>query len=282
MQLEIFDVEHGACALLTCDNGDRMMIDCGHNANSGWLPGDLLGSRGVKTLQMLTITNFDEDHVSGLPNLLEKVDVKWLWRNKSVAPDILRKLKSEDGMGRGIDCLVEMMSRYSGDGTSSPKPDFPGIERKAFCHKYPTFDDENNLSMVLHIKINGVGFLFPGDLETKGWEALLEKNSDFRTAVANTHVLIASHHGRESGICDDIFTKHGCRPIWVVISDKGYKYETQKTVGYYASKTQGGNFNNEERKVLTTRNDGTIVFSFSPNGWWAEPAKTLGHALNLI
>lgn len=42
MQLQIFDVEHGACALLTADNGTRLMIDCGHNATTGWRPGSYL------------------------------------------------------------------------------------------------------------------------------------------------------------------------------------------------------------------------------------------------
>jgi glyoxylase-like metal-dependent hydrolase (beta-lactamase superfamily II) len=65
MQLQIFDVEHGACALLTADNSARFMIDCGHNATSGWKPGGyLLGSK-ISTIEMLAITNYDEDHASG-------------------------------------------------------------------------------------------------------------------------------------------------------------------------------------------------------------------------
>lgn len=271
MQLEIFDVEHGACALLTCDNGQRLMIDCGHNAKSGWRPGDMLRNRGVSKLEMLAITNYDEDHVSGLPNLLEKVDVDWLWRNKSVSADTLKKLKSEDGMGLGIECLAGMIQRFTGGG-NTPAPEFPGVERKVFYHEYPTFDDENNLSMVLYLKINGIGFLFPGDLETAGWEALLTKDAEFQKAVANTNVLIASHHGRENGICDDIFSQYGCEPYWIVISDKGYMYDTQKTVSYYADKCKGGAFGNDMRKVLTTRNDGTIVFWFEPGKWGAKSA----------
>jgi hypothetical protein len=47
MHLQIFDVEHGACALLTCDNGARLMIDCGHNSTTGWYPGDYLASLGI-------------------------------------------------------------------------------------------------------------------------------------------------------------------------------------------------------------------------------------------
>lgn len=75
MNLQIFDVEHGACALLTCNNETRLMIDCGHNASTGWYPGSYLRSKGITYLDMLAITNYDEDHVSGLANLLENVKV---------------------------------------------------------------------------------------------------------------------------------------------------------------------------------------------------------------
>jgi len=281
MQLEIFDVGHGACALLTCDNGSRMMIDSGHNASTGWKPGDMLKERGVTYLELLAITNYDEDHASGLPNLLEHVDVGWLLRNKSVEAESLRELKSDDGMGVGIDCLVDMIPGYTSSATpTTSEPVFSGVERKVFYHDYPTFDDENNLSMVLHLKINGAGFLFPGDLEKKGWEELL-KRSDFQAAVADTRVLIAAHHGRDGGVCDDIFAKYGCKPYWVVISDKWHIHDTQKTVDYYSSKAIGGPFNGETRYVLTTRSDGTIVFKFGPDGWSAAPAPKQANKTSL-
>ncbi len=268
MKLEIFDVEHGACALLTADDGTRMMIDCGHNGSTGWRPGTHLSNSGISKLDLLAITNYDEDHVSGLPNLRKNVEIGKLWRNKSVSPDSLVKLKSEDGMGVGIDELVTMAKTYT--YTGGTPFEMPGVERSAFHLNYPEFDDENNLSFVIHLKINDVGFLFPGDLETLGWETLLERNEKFQDAVANTNVLIASHHGRENGICTDIFDVYGCKPVWIVISDKGYMHETQNTVDYYATKCQGFKFRGSDRKVLTTRNDGKINFVFNHSGWWAE------------
>lgn len=268
MKLEIFDVEHGACALLTGDDGKRLMIDCGHNGSTNWRPGNHLVGLGIKKLDLLAITNYDEDHVSGLPNLREHVEIGRLWRNKSVTPNILKSLKSEDGMGVGIDELVDMASEY----TNSTLPPFSilNVERQAFHLNYPEFEDENNLSFVIHLNINGIGFLFPGDLETSGWNALLERNVNFQKAVANTHVLIASHHGRDNGICTDIFDRYGCNPFWTVISDKGYMYDTQKTVPYYASKCRGATFRDQERKVLTTRSDGAITFWFNNESWGAN------------
>lgn len=268
MDLKIFDVEHGACALLSCDDGTHMMIDCGHNGETGWRPGTDLKRKGITELDLLAITNYDEDHVSGLPNLRENVEIKRLWRNKSVTPEILCDLKTEDGMGSGIEELVSMASAYRFNTLPAFEP--PGVERQAFHLQYPEFDDENNLSFVIYLKINGVGFLFPGDLETEGWEELLAREEEFRTAVANTSVLIASHHGRENGIYPELFSYYKCKPYWVVISDKGYQYDTQETVPFYASRAKGAEFRGEQRKVLTTRCDGLIQFKFSGSSWWAE------------
>lgn len=268
MNLYIFDVEHGACALLIGDDGNSMMIDCGHNGSTGWRPGDALKNAGINTIGLLAITNYDEDHVSGLPNLREKVYVQQLWRNKSVSPETLKYLKSENGMGLGIDELVKMSSIYSHEAESPLQ--IAGVERRAFHLSYPEWEDENNLSFAVFLNIYGVGILFPGDLETEGWEALLKQNSGFRDAVERTNILIASHHGRENGIYDGLFNLYGCNPNLVVISDKGYSYDTQLTVPYYESKCSGVNFRGRFRKVLTTRNDGYLTFKFNTTGWSVE------------
>jgi len=46
-------------------NNTRFMIDCGHNATTGWKPGTYLLQQGIRNLEMLAITNYDEDHASG-------------------------------------------------------------------------------------------------------------------------------------------------------------------------------------------------------------------------
>jgi beta-lactamase superfamily II metal-dependent hydrolase len=160
LHLTVFDVEHGACALLTCDNGTRLMVDCGHNATTGWRPGTYLRRSGVTHLDMLAITNYDEDHVSGLPDLNQHIHIGWLLRNRSVTPDVLRYLKTEDGMGPGIDTLVDMTRTYGSAQPGVPEPHFQDVQREVFYMPYPEFDDENNLSLVLFLRIRGIGFLF--------------------------------------------------------------------------------------------------------------------------
>ncbi|MCF6271568.1 MAG: hypothetical protein L3J37_00030 [Rhodobacteraceae bacterium] len=270
MKLEIFNVDHGACALLTCDDNTTFMLDAGHNATTNWRPGDYLVGKNITRLDMLTITNYDEDHVSGIENLLDNVNVQWLSRNKSVSATTLRSLKSEDGMGPGIGRLCHAIENtFTGDGTA-PQPAFKGLERLTFKCDYPEFDDENNLSFVNFLKCNGIGVLFTGDLERPGWEKLAE-NASYVDAMRATNVLIAPHHGRIKEADRDFFrafySTHFPNVYYVVISDKGYMYDTQETIPIYSQVAGGGPFRGNNRQVLTTRNDGDIIFSFDNESW---------------
>ena len=259
--MTIFDVEHGSCALLTCDNGTRMMIDCGHNATTGWTPGKHLQSQLASKLDMLMVTNYDEDHVSGFRDLDSRIYIDWMVRNTSVTGLDMYVLKSESGIGTSMAHLANRVSNFI--SSNNPQPVFLGVTWETYNNTYPAFDDENNLSMVVSLTINGIRFLFPGDIESKGWLALLSQSASQQAAVASTDVLIASHHGRENGICEEMFDVIGCNPSVVIISDDYHKYDTQKTTQYYASKSKGISFRGRDRWVLTTRNDGDISFSFT-------------------
>lgn len=270
MWLQIFDVEHGACSLLTADNNTRLMIDSGHNGITGWRPGAYLLQQRIRVLDMLAITNYDEDHASGVPNLLDNIHVSWLLRNASVSTATIRLLKRENGIGPGIERLANAIDHvFTGPAPGAPpmtEPVFRGLTRQVFYSSYPRFDDENNLSMAVFLKCHGTGVMFPGDLEKVGFLELL-KNDAFKQALRETNVYIASHHGRENGCCEEIVPYLG-NVYYVLISDKGYQYDTQKTIPFYSRIAKGGPFGQEPvRKVLTTRCDGRIAFEFNPGSW---------------
>lgn len=268
--LQVFNVEHGACALLTMPPSGachRILIDCGHNATTRWFPGQHLRDLGVRELQLLVVTNYDEDHVSGFRNLIEQgVNVHQVLRNPAVTPSTIARLKSEDGMGPGIDALVRVLTnvpRLDVVGNQFPLPNGVGMEW--FWNPYPYFDDENNLSLVVVLEVCGFKFLFPGDMEKRGFQNILNTNARFRAIVSQIDVLCASHHGRDNGICEDMFDVWGCRPKLVVISDDYKQHGTQETTSYYGTKATGiAGFRTDQglRRVLTTRTDGELMFSF--------------------
>jgi competence protein ComEC len=88
--------------------------------------------------------------------------------------------------------------------------------------------------------------------------------SDFRDAVKDAWVLVAPHHGRESGYYEDFVNL--VNPYITVISDTN-KGETSAVSKYYL-KSKGYKVNNkltgekEDRYCLTTRKDGNIEVIF--------------------
>src|SRR5262245_8426010 len=114
MKITIFNVEHGACALVCSDTGAHALIDCGHNTGNGWRPSVALPRMGVHFIEGLFITNYDEDHVSDLHNLRRNVGIRILYRNPTVSGPQLLRLKAENCLpGNGIRELVNMTGAYT-------------------------------------------------------------------------------------------------------------------------------------------------------------------------
>lgn len=271
MDLQIFDVGHGACALLTCDDNTRMMLDCGYNADTGWSPGRFLAHHGIKRLEVLSITNFDEDHCDGLEDLARNVNIERIYRNPSVDSATIDRLKSADGIGDGVHLLFRLLdTAYPFRGAQVKQPPFAGLTYQAFFHSYPTFTDENNLSVVNFLMCHGTGIMFTGDLERDGWLEMLKKPG-FVDALRRTHLLVAPHHGRENGCCEEAMLF--CENLQcVIISDKDHMYETQQTGSFYRRFTRGGLFRGEQRYILSTRSDGSMGFTITPQGAVAQRA----------
>ena len=124
MKVQIFDVEHGGCALVTADTGARILIDAGHNGTTGWRPSTYLQGLGVSHLEELMITNYDEDHASDLDNVLQVVSVGVLRSNPSVSGHDLKRLKRKQGIGNGIQALADLKNRYTAS-VGGPGADLP-------------------------------------------------------------------------------------------------------------------------------------------------------------
>lgn len=255
MKFTILDVGHGFCAYLVADNNNLMVFDCGHKTDPEIRPSYHLYHEGQRSIERLFITNFDEDHISDLPNIQKYVKARILHKNPSISVDELRRLKLQSGpITPAMETLLEMMEEYSG-GVSNP-PDFPRVEWKSFWNKYSSdFDDTNNISLVTFLDLGDATVLIPGDLEKPGWENLLGL-SEFRERLRSVDVFIAPHHGRKNGYCADVFQY--CTPQVVVMSDGPIVHATQEMVNTYANHATGINYGVRTRYVLTTRNDGTI------------------------
>jgi beta-lactamase superfamily II metal-dependent hydrolase len=162
-------------------------------------------------------------------------------------------------------------------------PDLAGVQIRHFCNPYPRFTTTNDLSLVSFVLYDGIGIVFPGDLEKAGWEALLEV-PDFRAWLNVVTIFIASHHGRESGYCAEVFDY--CSPQIVILSDKEIQHETQRhCYDEHATGIQWtSNTSVSTRYVLTTRKDGHIRINknlgsvYRVTSYGSQPPDFLGAA----
>lgn len=272
MLLKVWDVAHGACIMLHHREngvaGRLAMIDSGCSAE--WRPSQYIKNVLKRDrIDYLYITNADQDHMSDLHRLSDEgISVGSFGRNRSYTGAQIAEIKRKSGpLSKDAQWYASACDSYCQPVSVPFNEGMGGIKRYAFCNSYPAFEDTNDLSCAVFIEYAGVKFLFPGDLENAGWRELL-KNEAFRNHLSTTHILMASHHGRQSGFCPEVFSI--CQPLVVLISDKPIAHETQKTTPDYRNIVQGDGVNifntKTKRRVLTTRNDGSILFIVNEDG----------------
>ena len=140
-----------------------------------------------------------------------------------------------------------------------------GVSIKQYASSSSGVSNINNHSGVTVIDYQDVTVVIPGDNEQASWNELM-KDRDFATAMNRANVFMASHHGRESGYCTEIFTE---KPNLCVVSDgrvqdtdarQRYSYHAK---GWIVHKKNGGS--SEKRYCVTTRQDGFIDIKIGLN-----------------
>jgi beta-lactamase superfamily II metal-dependent hydrolase len=260
MRVNIFDVEHGECNIIETPSGELILIGTGHNSSTDWRPSTWLKNRNQKP-HCLVLSNLDRDHLSDLPSFEPEIRPTTIKHNNFVNPDWVENLKIEES-GEVHDSIKTALHWVRNVFTGEPVNPNYGMEIMFFHHPTTKFQDTNNLSVVTFISYNNVGIMFPGDIETAGWQEFL-KDSNFLNYLQRTNILIASHHGREGGYCKEVFDY--CSPNIIIISDKSIEHDTQDH-NLYNQHSSGLNFGGTVRNVLTTRNDGKMTIDIPAVG----------------
>lgn len=272
LQIAIFDVGAAQSVLVypTHQASHARLIDCGGEAD-GFSPVEFIVSSnilpknasGKPKLGNLTITNYDQDHFSWLPDLRKKMEI-WTTRlPKNITSQELKNHKEE--VTDALKHVCYLKDTYTGSAV-----DFkPVYSTHSYHLEQGDLEGElntNHLSQMVFIEFGGSKLCVAGDLERPVWEKILQK-ADVKNHLLSTDVLIAPHHGRDNGYHEAIFDV--CSPEVIIISDKDIMYDTQGGMAQlYAGHVLGDgiNFENASRKVLTTRSDGHILISFEADG----------------
>ena len=269
LQLVVWNVQHGSAAYIETPNGKRIAIDLGSGDEFGFSPLGHLWQSGIRKLDHVTITHPHMDHIDDIlhfdaftpqtlkiPSHLTESDI----RGNNPRPNA----ESEQKIQKYLDISRRYNSPVSPQGDISFPQNNGGVSVQTFNPVQASKGNLNNHSVVTVLEYSGVKFLIPGDNESPSWDELLNRR-DFVAAITGTHVLVAAHHGRESGFHRPLFDYFS--PFITLISD-GRAGATSIT-GKYNDITKGWtvrrrNGTTQERKCVTTRNDGHIEVKVTP------------------
>lgn len=259
MRFEILNVEHGFCAYAIGSDGGAFLFDCGHSSANH--PSTYLPMLGIKRIRRFFITNYDEDHISDLLAVRQKFHIDILTRNDSLTSTQIRSLKIPP-ISPAMNEMLSMIDTYTAGELTPEQLEPSGLRAWVFYNHYPTFNDTNNLSLLTFLDVGNLSFVLGGDLERPGWLQLL-RDPHVQGLLKRIDVFVASHHGRQSGYCPEVFEY--CKPSLIVMSDGPIKHDTQLMANIYSQYASGEMFSTPSgqqlRKVVTTRKDGNIFWN---------------------
>ena len=283
VEMIFWDVQHGHSTYIKTPNGRHIMIDLGTGDYSGknlaFSPlYNLRTTFGVQQIDYLIITHPDKDHIDDILQI-DYLKPKVFYRPKQLTNnEVMEGVREQDRLKFQKYCQLNDL--YSVPVTSGPNdPDNPdnygGLKLTSFIPTSCSHDSFNNHSIITVLEYAEIKVVVPGDNESCSFQELL-KLSAFKTLIKDSHVLLAPHHGRESGFNIDFINL--VNPYITIVSD-GSKVDTSAS-DRYSQKSRGwtvhkGNGSHETRKCLTTNSDGEVFVSF---GYSNDPSfKNLLH-----
>ena len=269
LRMTVFNVEHGSAIYIATPNHRNIVIDLGGTSDFSPLL-SLSSYLNVRRIDRLIVTHPHLDHIEDILNT-DRFEISTFSRAILSDQEVMSGNEQASVLTkRKIQKYIDMTKQYAypvDDANDHSNPlNWGGVNIKIYHPVVCDASNINNRSVVTLLEYLGVKILIPGDNEEDSWKELLDYHNGFDKAIKNTNILIAAHHGRESGYYGELF-KH-FSPFLTVVSDGKY-LDTSATSRYSAVsegwkvyKRSGGS---EVRKCLTTRNDGLITVDVGRN-----------------
>jgi len=266
LRILIHNVGHGQSIHAFTPANQVIVIDLGCSETFSPLAW-LRHKNGTTTIDSLVITHPHGDHIDEILILKKNgIKVRQFWRPNWLTEDEVRAA-NQAAYQDNVTAYLQMSETFSDPIPYERLIGNPavtgGVKITRFASKSCGRSNINNHSGVVVFEYAGSKVIIPGDNEPPSWRELLEQ-SEFVDVTSSPDIFMASHHGRESGYCADLFDeKNGIgKPKLTVISD-GRKQDTDATsrYSYHASgwkvHSRAGD-PSTERLCVTTRSDGFI------------------------
>ncbi len=237
LRIHFIDVGQADAILVQTPEGENLLID-GGNGPDGDAVVEYLKSQGVGKLTAVVATHPHEDHIGGLPKVLQELGTKTLYM-----PDAVNTTKTFerllDAADKGADRITAAQTRL-GIRIGSAEATFlsPDVGAKV--------DELNDYSAVIRLKYGATTMLFTGDAEKPVEEKLLKAGGDLRADL-----LKVGHHGGSTSTSEAFLEAVAPKLAVIMVgNDNDYGHPHRETM-QRLEKTSA--------RILRTDRDGTIV-----------------------
>lgn len=225
MKIHFLNVGDGDCSVIQHKSGRVTVIDVNkagcskehiEKFNQKDCPSDpisYLQNLKIRTIHRFVLTHPDMDHLGGVKKLFDEFEILNFWdtnNNKVINSWGGGSHSKEDWsfyqqLKKNLVSDVKRVCYFSGGNNCYFNKDDNGGEGDAIYILAPTEDiinetnkteNWNDCSYVLLVKFDDKKIIFAGDSDDTSWDFIL-KNHHY--LVSDVDVLIAPHHGRDSG-----------------------------------------------------------------------------------
>ena len=231
------DVGQGDSEFIELPNGKTMLIDAG-TSEYGEAVAGYIKDLGYNTVDYLVATHPHADHIGGMPEVFEQLNIKSVYMPNAVTDSktFERMLSSIENEGCDVYEAKAGMNMFS-DGKLNADILSPVDEK---------YNDLNNYSVMIMLSYGEIDYLFTGDCE-----ALVE--NQVIGGDISAEILKVGHHGSNTSSSND-FIRQVAPEIAVISCGKNNSY------GHPHGETLS-TLNSLGIKILRTDESGTVIIS---------------------
>lgn len=278
--MTVYNVQLGLAVHVKAPNGKYIIIDLGTGVSGGGNESPLLKRRNDNIGYMI-ITHPHLDHIDDILHFDVNSPTTLRRASEITNAEVMQGVRECDKPKFRKYC--EINDRYSSPVSATTDPSNPdnygGLSIGTFSTGLCDKSNFNNFSIITVFQLAGCKIVVCGDNETESLDTLMGRAS-FKEAVKNADILVAPHHGRDSGYYDDFVSL--VNPLLTIISDT--YYSDASAVDKYREKTRGWtvwnkNGGSDKRYCLTTRSDGDVQVVFGESN---DPNYTSVLSVSLV
>jgi beta-lactamase superfamily II metal-dependent hydrolase len=268
LEIRVWDVGHGLSVWVNTPNGQNHWIDAGYNPD-----GDFSPSLHVKenypqcgSIDLFVLSHPDKDHFDDLDRLIDCLGRPTVYLGNRSLPDVI---KYDSGLFDYQKALRVLETDYTSSVEWANDPMNPecngGVKVLHGKLDWEVAGNINDSSIVMFYQYSDTLVILPGDIEPAGWRSLWPTIEPIIAPLINSstfRILIAPHHGRGSGYCQEMFDV--LKPSFCIISDEHGRAATDRR---FRENPTGIKFDGGQiTKFYSTKSNARAKIVIGPNG----------------